>query len=116
MDMDEVLRRAFLYDFYGELLTAHQREVYEAVVQNDLSYSEAAEEFGVSRQGVHDLVKRCEKSLEQYELKLHLVERFLTIRAKVQRIQDLASHCEEIDREAFAGQVAELSGQILEEL
>lgn len=48
--MDEVLKQSLLYDFYGELLTEHQRNVYEEVVQGDLSYSEAAEMFGVSRQ------------------------------------------------------------------
>ncbi|MCD7814026.1 MAG: YlxM family DNA-binding protein [Lachnospiraceae bacterium] len=114
--MEEVLRQTLLYDFYGELLTEHQREVYEAVVQNDLSYSEAAEEFGVSRQGVHDLVKRSEKILEDYESKLHLVERFLKIRAKAEQILELSTHYEEIDAQSFAEQTASLSAQILEEL
>ncbi|MCD8023100.1 MAG: DNA-binding protein [Lachnospiraceae bacterium] len=114
--MDDVLRQSLLFDFYGELLTAHQREVYEAVVQNDLSYSEAAEMFGVSRQGVHELVKRSERLLEQYEGKLHLVERFLKIRLQVQEIQSLSDHCDEIGMESFARQVSELSGKILEEL
>ncbi|MCD7817864.1 MAG: DNA-binding protein [Lachnospiraceae bacterium] len=114
--MDEVLRQALLFDFYGELLTEHQRTVYEAVVQNDLSYSEAAEMFGITRQGAHELVKRCGRILEQYESKLHLVERFLKIRAKVQQIQALSAHCEEIDKETFASQVSELSERILEEL
>ena len=71
--MEEFLQQTLLYDFYGELLTEHQRKVYEEVVLNDLSYSEAAEMFGVSRQGVHELVKRCNKILSEYESKLHLV-------------------------------------------
>ncbi|MCD7885370.1 MAG: DNA-binding protein [Lachnospiraceae bacterium] len=114
--MDEVLRQTLLYDFYGELLTEHQQEVYETVVQNDLSYSEAAEMFGISRQGVHELVKRSVKTLEDYESKLHLVERFLKIRENVQQIQYLSSHCEAIEKETLARQVSELSGQILGEL
>ncbi|MCD8106269.1 MAG: DNA-binding protein [Lachnospiraceae bacterium] len=114
--MDEVLRQTLLYDFYGELLTEHQQEVYETVVQNDLSYSEAAQMFGISRQGVHELVKRSEKILEEYESKLHLVERFLKIRETVQQIQHLSSHCEMIDNEILARQVSELSSRILEEL
>ena len=65
--MEEFLQQTLLYDFYGELLTEHQRKVYEEVVLNDLSYSEAAEMFGVSRQGVHELVKRCNKILSEYE-------------------------------------------------
>ena len=81
--MEEFLQQTLLYDFYGELLTEHQRKVYEEVVLNDLSYSEAAEMFGVSRQGVHELVKRCNKILSEYESKLHLVERFVQIRETV---------------------------------
>ncbi len=114
--MDEMLRRALLYDFYGEMLTEHQRSVYEAVVQGDLSYSEAAELFGVSRQGVHELVKRCEESLLQYEEKLHLVDRFLKIRGSVEKIQELASALGSDSGNSCAGQIADLAEQILEEL
>ncbi len=114
--MDEVLRQALLYDFYGELLTEHQREVYEAVVQNDLSYSEAAEVFDISRQGVHELIKRCSRILEQYEEKLHLVERFLKIRAQVEQIQMLSARIETVEKDGLASRIAELAGQILEEL
>lgn len=85
--MEEFLQQTLLYDFYGELLTEHQRRVYEEVVLNDLSYSEAAEMFGVSRQGVHELIKRCNKILAEYESKLHLVERFVQIRETVKQIQ-----------------------------
>jgi hypothetical protein len=116
MRMNQVLQKTLLYDFYGELLTEHQRSVYEEVVLNDISCSEAAEDLGVSRQGVHELVKRCNKILEGYEEKLHLVERFLCIRQKVEEIQMLAGECGEIDKETLARQVCEISGSILEEL
>ena len=116
IDMDQVLKQSLLYDFYGELLTEHQRSVYEEVVQNDLSYSEAAEMFGVSRQGIHELVKRCNRILEEYESRLHLVERFLNIRANVQQIQELSANCGSVSREALAKQVYEISERILEEL
>ena len=114
--MEQFLQQTLLYDFYGELLTEHQRRVYEEVVLNDISCSEAAEEFGVSRQGIHELVKRCNKILEEYESKLHLVERFLLSRENVKQIQQLASQVDSIDKEALAEQVRELSGRILEEL
>ena len=84
--MDKILERALLYDFYGELLTAHQKEIYEQFVLDDLSLSEIAESEGISRQGVHDLVRRCQKALEGYEAKLHLVEQFLAVKEKVARI------------------------------
>ena len=114
--MEEFLQQTLLYDFYGELLTEHQRKVYEEVVLNDLSYSEAAEMFGVSRQGVHELVKRCNKILSEYESKLHLVERFVQIREMVKQIQEMASQIDFIDKETLASGVRELSGKILEEL
>ena len=46
-------------------------------ILNDMSLSEIAEEQGISRQGVHDLIRRCDRILSGYEEKLHLVERFL---------------------------------------
>ncbi|MCI8318578.1 MAG: DNA-binding protein [Lachnospiraceae bacterium] len=114
--MDQLLKQSLLYDFYGELLTEHQRRVYEEVVQNDLSYSEAAESFGVSRQGIHELIKRCNKMLESYEERLHLVERFLRIRSSVQEIQVLSAQHETIEKQALAEKVLAISQQILEEL
>ena len=63
--MDKLIEQALLYDFYGELLTEHQRRVYEEVVLNDYSISEVALEAGISRQGVHDMIKRCSKILEE---------------------------------------------------
>ena len=53
--MEKFVEQTLLYDFYGELLTAHQRRIYEDVVLNDYSLSEVADELGISRQGVHDI-------------------------------------------------------------
>ena len=65
--MEKIVEQALLYDFYGELLTDHQKQVYEDVVFNDLSLSEVAEDRGISRQGVHDMIKRCNRILQDYE-------------------------------------------------
>jgi len=75
--------RGKLYDFYGPLLNEHQRRIYEEVVLNDYSISEVAEDEGISRQGVHDLIKRCDRQLEEYEDRLGLVKKFELIRDKV---------------------------------
>jgi len=98
--------KGMLYDFYGELLTQHQKKVYEEAVLNDLSLSEIADEQGISRQGVHDLVKRCDKILNDYENKLHLVEKFAKIKYNIQQINSLT------DNE----QIKRLSNEIIEEL
>ena len=60
--MEKIVEQGLLYDFYGELLTAHQRQIYESIVYENLSLSEIAEEQGITRQGVHDIVKRCDKA------------------------------------------------------
>lgn len=105
--MERIVEQTLLYDFYGELMTAHQRAVYEDVVLNDYSYAEVADEYQISRQGVHDLVKRCNKTLQGYEDKLHLVEKFLSVKEKVERIHVLAKGHYEIEQ---------ISNEILEEL
>ena len=61
--MEQIVEQAYLYDFYGELLNEHQRRIYEDFVFQDLSLAEIAEAEGISRQGVHDLIRRCTKTL-----------------------------------------------------
>ena len=109
MPMEKFVQQTLLYDFYGELLTQHQRQVYEEAVFEDLSPSEIAANHGISRQGVHDMIRRCDKALEGYEEKLHLVEKFVNIRGQVQKIHELASGYHADDIEA-------ISNVILEEL
>lgn len=93
--MDKIVEKNLLYDFYGELLTDHQKKIYEDAVYGDFSLSELAEEYGISRQGVHDLLKRCDKILEEYEDKLHMIERFEILRKDVLRIEEIAEKLEE---------------------
>ena len=116
MNMDKLARQALLYDFYGELLTEHQQNVYEDVVLNDYSLSEVAQDQGISRQGVHDLVKRSTRILEEYEEKLHLVEKFVAVREKVHEIHGLTQHYEEKDLNQVMNRIEPLSHSILEEL
>lgn len=107
--MEKFVEQTLLYDFYGELLTERQHQVYESVVLEDYSLSEVAEDLGISRQGVHDMIKRCNHTLEEYESRLHLVEKFLCIRKQVQKIKELAVGYN-------AGEITEISNKILEEL
>ncbi|MCI5649809.1 MAG: YlxM family DNA-binding protein [Fusicatenibacter sp.] len=114
--MEKILEQTLLYDFYGELLTEHQRQIYEDVVLNDFSLSEVAANRGISRQGVHDLVKRCNKTLEEYEDKLHLVARFVQIREKINEICRLTSDPGDEPVENVMKQIAAISSDILKEL
>ena len=88
--MEKIFEQGLLYDFYGELLTEHQKRIYEEVVYHDMSLSEIAQEAGISRQGVHDLIRRCDRLLQGYEDKLHLLERFQDTRKKAMEIRALA--------------------------
>ena len=119
--MDDILRRSLLFDFYGELLTDHQKNIYEASVSEDLSLSEIAAQEGISRQGVHDLINRTDKILENYENKLHLVERFLRMKDQVQEIREISLNaggsCAEHDsRRQYFERIAELTDQLMDEL
>lgn len=116
--MNKFLEQALLYDFYGELLTDHQKDIYEQFVLEDLSLSEIAEMKGISRQGVHDLVKRCQKTLENYEEKLHLVEKFLSVKEKVSRIDDTLAEWEnnKKDPEEIVKRIRKIADTIIEEL
>ena len=114
--MEKIVEQTLLYDFYGELLTEHQRRIYEDVVLNDYSLSEVAQELGISRQGVHDNLNRCSRILEDYEEKLHLVEKFVSIREKIRRIHKLSQECESLDKEELVSRIESISQEILEEL
>ena len=111
--VNEILEQALLFDFYGELLTEHQKEIYGQFIQEDLSLGEIAKEAGISRQGVHDLIRRCTQTLKGYEEKLHLVEKFVSLKEKVGEIRKIAKTREsDPDME----EIEEISARILEEL
>ena len=114
--MDEILMQTLLYDFYGELLNEHQKEIYEQVVLEDYSLSEVAAAAGISRQGVHDMIRRCNKALEGYESRLHLVEKFVSVKEKVNEINKLLEDYEEQDGQSLIQKVRKLSSEIIEEL
>ena len=57
--MERIVEQNLLYDFYGELLTAHQKEIYGEHILNDMTATEIAAEFGITRQAVHDMIRRC---------------------------------------------------------
>ena len=115
-DMEPKVQQAYLYDFYGELLNEHQRKVFEDFVFNDLSLGEIAEEQGISRQAVHDLVKRATKKLEEYENTLHLMARFMDLREKAVRIQKCAEEYERSRGEHLLEEIKQISGEIIEDL
>ena len=113
---EEIVELSLLFDFYGEMLGEHKKQIFEDYVLNDLSLAEIAEEEGISRQGVHDIVKRCTKQLKEYEAALHLVEKFQNMKNKLTKASGLLGTA---NKEADASNIAEarkLLAEMLEEL
>ena len=113
-DIEKYINQGILYDFYGKLLTEHQQRIYEDVVFNDLSLSEIAENEGISRQGVSDLIKRCNKALVSYEEKLGLIRKFDETKSYVKEIQRIVKIYQDTKNEALISKIEELSFKILD--
>ena len=125
--MDERVRQSLLFDFYGELLNEHQRDVFSASVFDDMSYSELADEFGCSRQAAFDLIRRINQKLEGYEKRLGLVKRFSEARNKNKEVAELIDSAKEYinksdinskDKKAisdYIGKIAELSDEVFDD-
>ena len=114
--MNRIVEQSLLYDFYGELLNDHQRRIYEAANFEDLSLSEIAQECGISRQGVHDLLRRTTRNLETYENKLHLIDKFVKAKNDVARIHALAREFDVNQDVQIIHEIEEISNNILEEI
>ena len=114
--MNDKIKQGYLYDFYGELLNVHQQTIYEDFVLNDLSLGEIAMERGISRQAVHDNIRRTTNALQGYEDKLHLIEKFISIRKKVEEIDLLVQKSSSEKVEDVLTAISDISNQILEEL
>ncbi len=114
--MEKIVEQALLYDFYGELLTDYQKKIFEDVILHDYSLSEIAENQGISRQGVHDLIKRCNKLLTTYEAKLHLVEKFLKTKEKVTCINNLTHEYELTGKKELIHEIKKISNEIVNDL
>ena len=87
--MEKFVEQTLLYDFYGELLTERQQQVYESVVLEDYSLSDVAEDLGISRQGVHDIIKRCNHTLEEYESDIISLRNFSVSANRFRRSRNL---------------------------
>lgn len=112
--MEKIVEQGLLYDFYGQLLTAHQQRIYERAVYENLSYNEIAEEEGISRQAVHDLVRRTTALMQRYENRLGMIRRFRSVRAQADRLGEAADAAS--TREELAERVRQIASQIRRDL
>ena len=90
--LKEQYELTILYDYYSGLLKEAQREILSDYYFNDLSLSEIADERGISRQGVHDTIKRCSKSLMEFEEILSLAAKQKAIKTNIKKINNLINN------------------------
>ena len=93
----QTYRMTMLYDFYGELLTERQKEFFDLYYNEDLSLSEIAENSGISRQGVRDVIVRAEGIMQEIEDKTGLIRRFMQMQGNLNAIQQAAEELKTIN-------------------
>ena len=84
---NQAYRMAMLFDFYGDMLTDRQREFYDLYYNEDLSLAEIAENYGISRQGVRDVIVRAEATLTELEDKTGIIRRFHVMQDQLTAVQ-----------------------------
>lgn len=118
--LQDIVELSILYDFYSELLGEHKKEIFGEYIMNDLSLGEIAQDAGISRQGVHDIIKRCSVKLRDYEKKLGLKTRFDAIKADAEQIQELTEQIrkavDEEERRQLADRIDEVTAGLMEKL
>lgn len=107
--MEDIYEISMLLDFYGQLLTRRQYEILDLHYNNDYSLGEISELLGISRQGVHDTVKRAKASLYELEKKLGLVKRFSEQKARTRK---LYKYFKQIEKESLSPTNRELLEKI----
>ena len=111
----QAYRMALLYDFYGDVLTERQKEFYDLYYNEDLSLSEIAENSGITRQGVRDVIVRAEAAMTELEDKTGLIRRFMQMQKKVQGIEDAAKEIRTINYRQYENpELERLTAQICE--
>lgn len=93
---NQTYRMTMLFDFYGELLTDRQKEFYDLYYNEDLSLAEIAENVGITRQGVRDIIVRAEAYLTEIEDKTGLIRRFHKMQAE---LVEMGEHLAPIERD-----------------
>ena len=112
---NQTYRMTMLFDFYGEILTERQKEFFDLYYNEDLSLGEIAENYGISRQGVRDVIVRAEAAMQEIEDKTGLIRRFMQMQPKIAAIEEAAQQIKTINyRQYENSQLDKLVSDILE--
>jgi len=90
--MSKNLEMSYLLDFYGNVLTEKQRDMMQQYYNMDLSLSEIADNFGITRQGVRDSIKRGEGVLLELEEQVGFADKYRSLMAGIDKIKTLAQN------------------------
>ena len=110
----QAYRMTMLFDFYGDVLTDRQKEFYDLYYNEDLSLGEIAENYGITRQGVRDVIVRAEAVLTELEDKTGLIKRFHTMHAQLEQLRDDAQRLTELAARQDNAELERLTRQILD--
>ena len=94
---NQTYRMTMLFDFYGEVLTERQKEFFDLYYNEDLSLAEIAENYGISRQGVRDVIVRAEAIMTELEDKTGLLKRFMQMKDKLTASEEAAAEIRTIN-------------------
>ena len=110
---NQTYRMTMLFDFYGEVLTPRQKEFFDLYYNEDLSLAEIAENYGISRQGVRDVIVRAEAIMTDLEDKTGLMKRFMLMQLQVQAILDAAEKIQTVNYRQYDNpELARLADEI----
>lgn len=110
---NQTYRITMLFDFYGEVLTPRQKEFFDLYYNEDLSLAEIAENYGISRQGVRDVIVRAEAIMTDLEDKTGLMKRFMLMQQQVQAILDAAEKIQTVNYRQYDNpELARLADEI----
>ena len=110
---NQTYRMTMLFDFYGEILTDRQKEFFDLYYNEDLSLAEIAENYGISRQGVRDVIVRAEAIMTDLEDKTGLMKRFMLMQQQVQAILDAAEKIQTVNYRQYDNpELARLANEI----
>lgn len=98
---NQAYRMAMLYDFYGDMLTDRQKEFYDLYYNEDLSLAEIAENYGISRQGVRDVIVRAEATLTELEDKTGIIKRFHAMQDQLAQADQIAGEILQLNAQRF---------------
>ncbi|VDN45895.1 conserved protein of unknown function [Petrocella atlantisensis] len=116
MMMDQVFEKTLLFDFYGELLTERQKQLYQLYNLDDLSLGEISEQLNISRQGVFDALKRCDQQLHHFEDKLQLVHRFIRNKKRAMMVHELIAKLKESHNDGRLTEIEAITQAMMDDM